>query len=144
MAQRRTSSKRKSPTKRKPRTRKVDHTLNWVGCGLFVVAALAFFKLGIIGTFLANCFRLVIGDAYLVGAALVVLYGAWLIVSGKALRPTARLSWGAGSSRLAGWGSCRAGRWRPKVSMPTFSLQRGGCCKGILPCKQPPRESAGD
>ncbi|KRN20744.1 DNA translocase FtsK [Lacticaseibacillus camelliae] len=104
MAQRRTSSKRKSPTKRKPRTRKVDHTLNWVGCGLFVVAALAFFKLGIIGTFLANCFRLVIGDAYLVGAALVVLYGAWLIVSGKALRPTARLSWGAGLITLGGLG----------------------------------------
>lgn len=104
MAQRRTTSKRKPTTKRKPRTRKVDHTLNWVGCGLFVVAALAFFRLGIIGTFLANCFRLVIGDAYLLGAAIVAVYGAWLIVSGKALRPTARLGWGGGLIGLGALG----------------------------------------
>ncbi|MFD1440249.1 DNA translocase FtsK [Lacticaseibacillus hegangensis] len=104
MAQRRTTSKRKPTTKRKPRTRKVDHTLNWVGCGLFVVAALAFFRLGIIGTFLANCFRLVIGDAYLLGAAIVAVYGSWLIVSGKALRPTARLSWGGGLIGLGALG----------------------------------------
>ncbi|MFD1392261.1 DNA translocase FtsK [Lacticaseibacillus jixianensis] len=103
MAQRR-KAKRAPQAKRRPRARKGDHTVNWVGCGLFVVAALAFFRLGLIGTFLANCFRLVIGDAYLVGAGLAALYGAWLIVAGKPLHPTARLSWGAGLISLGALG----------------------------------------
>ncbi|WP_338214618.1 FtsK/SpoIIIE family DNA translocase [Lacticaseibacillus salsurivasis] len=102
MAQaRKTSKKRRPATKRK---RPDDHTLNWVGCGIFVVAALAFFRLGIVGTFFANCFRLVIGDAYLIGAGVLIAYGAWLLVAGKPLRPTGRLLWGSGVLALGGLG----------------------------------------
>ncbi|WP_179394339.1 DNA translocase FtsK [Lacticaseibacillus absianus] len=80
------AARRKTTTKRRPSrpgNKKTDHTINWIGCGFLVVALLAFFRLGLIGTLLANCLRLVVGNAYLVAAVGLAGLGLWLLATGK-------------------------------------------------------------
>ncbi|WP_125704051.1 FtsK/SpoIIIE family DNA translocase [Lacticaseibacillus daqingensis] len=93
MATRRKTTKKRPATKRK---KAGDHTINWVGVAFLGVAGLAFFKLGIIGTFLANCLRLGMGNAFQVGAAALATLGAWCLLSG-ALPPVTRRLWGGGA-----------------------------------------------
>ncbi|WP_262315533.1 DNA translocase FtsK [Lacticaseibacillus parakribbianus] len=94
---------RKTATKRKrrpaPRRKKTDHTLNWIGCGFILVALLAGFHLGLIGTGLANCLRLAVGNAYQVLAAGLFALGVWLLVAGR-LPKVAPRYWG-GSTLVA-------------------------------------------
>ncbi|MCG4281758.1 DNA translocase FtsK [Lacticaseibacillus saniviri] len=87
MAQKRRATTRKRParksTPRKRPAKKVNHTLNWLGAAFLVVGLLATFQLGIMGVFLANVFRLVVGDLYLVATVGFSALGLWLLMSGK-------------------------------------------------------------
>lgn len=95
--------RRKTTTKRKPTTRrrKNDFTLNWVGLAFSVVGVFALFRLGLIGTVLANCFRLVVGNTFLFAAAVFTAFGLWLLFSGVMPRIRKRVLWGAGLTYAA-------------------------------------------
>lgn len=89
MAQKRGGRRR--PRKKRP-TKQQQHTLSWVGALFVVFASLAFFRLGIVGTVLANVFRLVVGDSFLVVSAATVVTGIWFLLADR-LPKLARHVW---------------------------------------------------
>ncbi|QVI35430.1 cell division protein FtsK [Lacticaseibacillus chiayiensis] len=79
------------PRKKRP-TKQQQHTLSWVGALFVVFASLAFFRLGIVGTVLANVFRLVVGDSFLVVSAATIVTGIWFLLADR-LPKLARHVW---------------------------------------------------
>lgn len=51
-----------------------------IGATFILFAAVAVFRLGFLGTLLANCMRLIGGDTYPVLAGALALYGGWLMI----------------------------------------------------------------
>ncbi|WP_155286227.1 FtsK/SpoIIIE family DNA translocase [Lacticaseibacillus zhaodongensis] len=81
---RKTSSRTKKTTARRPARKTAgDYTLNWVGAGFAIVGLLALTRLGLLGVSFANVFRLVAGDSFLLFSALVVLWGLFLLFTGR-------------------------------------------------------------
>lgn len=82
---------RRSPRKKRP-TKQQQHTLSWVGALFVVFSSLAFFRLGMVGTVLANVFRLVVGDSFLVVSAATIVTGIWFLLADR-LPKLARHVW---------------------------------------------------
>lgn len=93
MAQQRRKTSKRRP-RRKP-TKRNNYTLNWVGVFFVVVGGLALFRLGMVGTILANCFRLVVGNTFLFAILVLTAFGLWLLITGKLPSLKQRVSWGA-------------------------------------------------
>ncbi|MCX2454658.1 DNA translocase FtsK [Lacticaseibacillus nasuensis] len=101
MAQQRRKTTRKPTTKRPSTRKKTDLTLNWLGVVFAVVGVFALGRLGLVGTLLANCFRLLVGNTYLFGAAVFTLFGVWLVFSGSLPHLRPRVLWGAALTYVA-------------------------------------------
>ncbi|MCH4008817.1 DNA translocase FtsK [Companilactobacillus sp.] len=85
---RRKSTKTPSKTTRKRTTKKnkVDNVRlikSLVGLGLIIFSVLGLFKLGIVGKFYDNLYRIVVGDSYQFLLLVSIFAGAFLIATGK-------------------------------------------------------------
>lgn len=80
MAQRKGAKKRKT----KKQKQQQEH-LNFIFIGLFFLffGLLGSLKLGFLGTLVANCLRIVVGNTYPIAAFLLMLYGFLLIIYGR-------------------------------------------------------------
>ncbi|MFK5675999.1 DNA translocase FtsK [Ligilactobacillus sp. LYQ60] len=98
MARKQTTPQKKSAS-RKKRAKKASQqvsarSLRVSGVVVTLVAALGLFKLGFIGTLIDNVVRLVWGDAYQLGNILGLILGAFLLVTAKWPKITARYGGG--------------------------------------------------
>ena len=80
MAQRKGAKKRKT----KKQKQQQEH-LNFIFIGLFFIffGLFGLLKLGFLGTLVANCLRIIVGNTYSIGASLLMVYGLLLIIYGK-------------------------------------------------------------
>lgn len=80
MAQRKGAKKRKT----KKQKQQQEH-LNFIFIGLFFIffGLFGMLKLGFLGTLVANCLRIVVGNTYPIAASLLMLYGLLLIIYGR-------------------------------------------------------------
>lgn len=81
------ATKRKKTTKRKSKkvsSKKYDAALNNLqGVILVLIALFGFFNLGVVGTFIANIFRVAVGQSYQFVLAVLVLYGIFKAFTGR-------------------------------------------------------------
>ena len=79
-----TKRKRKSTKKTNKTTKKnKKYVLNFVGLVLVFISLFAGCKLGLAGRFLANVYRVFVGDSYLIVALLLALLGIFLFLFGR-------------------------------------------------------------
>ena len=79
-----TKRKRKSAKKKNKATKKnKKYVLNFVGLVLVFISLFAGCKLGLAGRFLANVYRVFVGDSYLIVALLLALLGIFLFLFGR-------------------------------------------------------------
>ncbi|ANK60005.1 cell division protein FtsK [Loigolactobacillus backii] len=79
----RTTRKRQSTATRKRKAKKTTRSVNGIGVFFILVSIFAIFKWGFIGNLFANCFRFLGGDTFQFLAALLAIYGLFLLVSGR-------------------------------------------------------------
>ena len=77
------SGKRTSKRKKKAAAQKQIFSERVVGLILCVVSLFGIFHLGYLGVLIANAFRLLIGDAYLIGIGLLLVFSIYLLIYGK-------------------------------------------------------------
>lgn len=77
------SGKRTSKRKKKAAAQKQIFSERVVGLILGVVSLFGIFHLGYLGVLIANAFRLLIGDAYLIGIGLLLVFSIYLLIYGK-------------------------------------------------------------
>ena len=77
------SGKRTSKRKKTAAAQKQIFSERVVGLILGVVSLFGIFHLGYLGVLIANAFRLLIGDAYLIGIGLLLLFSIYLLIYGK-------------------------------------------------------------
>ena len=77
------SGKRTSKRKKKAAAQKQIFSERVVGLILCVVSLFGIFHLGYLGVLIVNAFRLLIGDAYLIGIGLLLLFSIYLLIYGK-------------------------------------------------------------
>lgn len=77
------SGKRTPKRKKTTITSKQVFSERVVGLILGVVSLFGIFHLGYLGVLIANAFRLLIGDAYLIGIGLLLLFSIYLLIYGK-------------------------------------------------------------
>ncbi len=88
-------ARRKKTTRRKQtKKQKQEMTTRISGTILIVLGLAGGFRLGNIGILLANCFRLILGDVFLLGALIVVVLGIYMLVFAKYVRPEPKFLWG--------------------------------------------------
>ena len=78
-----TKRKRKSAKKTNKSAKKKKYVLNFVGLVVLFISLFAGCKLGLAGRFLANVYRIFVGDGYLIAAMLLVLLGIFLFLFGR-------------------------------------------------------------
>lgn len=80
-----TKKQGKKTTRRKKTSKKKTQVLSEhvIGLILCVISVFGFFHLGYLGTLITNAFRVLIGDAYLIGIVLLLLFGVYLTIYGK-------------------------------------------------------------
>ena len=86
MAQKRSTNKKKSTTKKKTKKQQQQQErLNYMFLGLIFIlfGVFGLFRLGFLGTLLANCLRLVVGNTFPFAAILLILYGLLVMIYGK-------------------------------------------------------------
>ena len=86
MAQKRATNKKKSTTKKKTKKQQQQQErLNYMFLGLIFIlfGVFGLFRLGFLGTLLANCLRLVVGNTFPFAAILLILYGLLVMIYGK-------------------------------------------------------------
>ena len=86
MAQKRATNKKKSTTKKKTKKQQQQQErLNYMFLGLIFIlfGVFGLFRLGFLGTLLANCLRLVVGNTFPFVAILLILYGLLVMIYGK-------------------------------------------------------------
>lgn len=77
------SGKRTSKRKKTAAAQKQIFSERVVGLILGVVSLFGIFHLGYLGVLIVNAFRLLIGDAYLIGIGLLLLFSIYLLIYGK-------------------------------------------------------------
>ncbi|PAB01763.1 DNA translocase FtsK [Enterococcus canintestini] len=85
MAQRKSQKKKKRVTK-KQQQQQEKMMLAVIGAAFIIFALLGLFKLGFLGTLIANCLRIIGGNTYPVLAIALALYGLWLMVKTTAAK----------------------------------------------------------
>lgn len=75
--------KRTTQRKKAVKKKKQELSERIVGLGLCVISLLGTFHLGYLGILIANTFRVVIGDAYLIGTIVLLLLGVYLLIYSK-------------------------------------------------------------
>lgn len=81
MAQRKKTKKKKKTKKQQRQQEQIIIVL--FGLGFIFLAAIGLFKLGFLGTLVANGLRLIGGNAYFILAGAIILYGAALVIRNK-------------------------------------------------------------
>ncbi|WP_318765907.1 DNA translocase FtsK [Lactiplantibacillus carotarum] len=86
-----TTKKRRTTTRKKTSAAATKHqmTVNVIGLVGVLATVLVFLKVGLVGVFFAECFRLVAGNAYPLLAGLTLLISAYLMIFGR----WPKLSW---------------------------------------------------
>ncbi|GKQ43073.1 DNA translocase FtsK [Companilactobacillus sp. RD055328] len=74
---------KKRTTKKRKTTKKANLSINIAGAVLVLVSILALFKFGVVGKFLTNIYRIMVGDSYYVLAILLIILGSLLFAFGK-------------------------------------------------------------
>lgn len=77
------SGKRTSKRKKTAAAQKQIFSERVVGLILGVVSFFGIFHLGYLGVLIANAFRLLVGDAYLIGIGLLLVFSIYLLIYGK-------------------------------------------------------------
>lgn len=77
------SGKRTSKRKKTAAAQKQIFSERVVGLILGVVSFFGIFHLGYLGVLIANAFRLLVGDAYLIGIGLLLVFSTYLLIYGK-------------------------------------------------------------
>lgn len=77
------SGKRTSKRKKTTAAQKQIFSERVVGLILGVVSFFGIFHLGYLGVLIANAFRLLVGDAYLIGIGLLLVFSIYLLIYGK-------------------------------------------------------------
>lgn len=77
------SGKRTSKRKKTAAAQKQIFSERVVGLILSVVSFFGIFHLGYLGVLIANAFRLLVGDAYLIGIGLLLVFSIYLLIYGK-------------------------------------------------------------
>lgn len=77
------SGKRTSKRKKTAAAQKQVFSERVVGLILGIVSLFGIFHLGYLGVLIANAFRLLVGDAYLIGIGLLLLFSIYLLIYGK-------------------------------------------------------------
>ena len=85
MAQRKSQKKKKRVTK-KQQQQQEKMMLAVIGAAFIIFAGLGLFKLGFLGTLIANCLRIIGGNTYPMLAIALALYGLWLMVKTTAAK----------------------------------------------------------
>ncbi|GAJ25952.1 cell division protein FtsK [Liquorilactobacillus sucicola DSM 21376 = JCM 15457] len=89
--------------KRRTTSRKSEFISKRTSGGLFIlVGLLGFLKLGYVGILCVNIFRLFIGDAYPAGQVVLIILGAYLLLTGKEPQPKKHYLSGAGVMLASG------------------------------------------
>ena len=78
-----TKRKRKGKNSQRKKTNSTNYTLNILGLFLVFVSILAGLKCGLVGRFLANCYRIVAGNGFQVLAIILFIFGILLFLLGK-------------------------------------------------------------
>ncbi|BCA84866.1 DNA translocase FtsK [Enterococcus saigonensis] len=79
MAQRKSQKKKKRVTK-KQQQQQEKMMLAAIGVTFIIFAGVGLFRLGFLGTLIANCLRIIGGNTYPILAVALALYGLWLMV----------------------------------------------------------------
>lgn len=82
MAKKRTQKKRSKKSKNSKSNEK-NFGINIIGGLLVVISILAILKLGIVGSFLTNIYRMIVGDSYYILAVLMIIIGTLIFAFGK-------------------------------------------------------------
>ena len=69
--------------KRKKKSSKIVLSERFIGVLISLLSVFGIFHLGFLGTLIANIFRILIGDAYVVGLIIVLCIGIYLMIYGK-------------------------------------------------------------
>ncbi|HCM90874.1 MULTISPECIES: DNA translocase FtsK [Vagococcus] len=77
-----TKKKGKAPTK-KQKQQQEKTTYFLIGIGFIIFGIIGGLKLGFLGTLMANVFRFLVGNTYIVMAVLLIIYGVLLLFMGK-------------------------------------------------------------
>ncbi|WHA08888.1 DNA translocase FtsK [Enterococcus montenegrensis] len=85
MAQPKRQKKKKRVTK-KQQQQQEKMMLAAIGAAFIIFAGLGLFKLGFLGTLIANCLRIIGGNTYPILAVALALYGLWLMVKTTAAK----------------------------------------------------------
>ena len=75
--------KRRKTTKARKKNQNTGITWAIVGLLQIVISALTFAKFGILGKQVANTFRLVFGDSYLLAAGICIVFGLVMLIYNK-------------------------------------------------------------
>ena len=78
-----TKRKRKGKNSQRKKTNSTNYTLNILGLLLVFVSILAGLKCGLVGRFLATCYRIVAGNGFQVLAIILFIFGILLFLLGK-------------------------------------------------------------